>query len=53
MLNEETPVAAHRAMVPGRNGEVDRIKAALVLAAAFATVLVALVAARSFIALSH
>jgi len=49
MLNEETPAAPHPMVGRGRVDEVDRIKVALLVAAALASVLVALVAARSFV----
>jgi len=53
MLDEERPVATHPLATAPRNAGVDRVKAALVLAAALASVLVTLVAARSFALLPH
>jgi hypothetical protein len=53
MLNEERPVAVHHLATRQGSAEVDRVKAALVLAAALASVLVTLVAARAFVLISH
>lgn len=53
MPDEEAPVAAHQVVASGGPGNVDRIKAALVVAATVASVLVALVAARSFALIPH